>query len=153
MVDYWIKCKKKKEKRKCDVICNVAIICENEYVIKTCTCLIKSMTKDGCLMCYCWLNIEHLSLSILEERFLLGCSFLGFSRLHLKISFFLVKCFLFQVVDHSIEGCTGCKTQRQQGLIKINCIILALKVPVQHVVVLVVFTCLCVTLNVLSFSY
>ena len=40
MIDYWNKCKKK-----IDVICNVAILCENEYVIKTCTCLIKSMNQ------------------------------------------------------------------------------------------------------------
>lgn len=41
MVDYWNKC----NKNDIDVICNVAILCENEYVITTCTCPIKPMTN------------------------------------------------------------------------------------------------------------
>lgn len=66
MVDYWNKC----NKNDIDVICNVAILCENEYVITTCTCPIKLMTnndwfiwekysKVGFKRCWhsCWITV------------------------------------------------------------------------------------------------
>lgn len=61
MVDYWIRCIKKR--RIFDVICNVAILCDNEYVTKTCTCLIKSMTKQW--LFYLLLLTEYKTVTVM----------------------------------------------------------------------------------------